>query len=36
MEHKSELIKYRIERCNSTIEEAKIAMDMNKLHLSIN
>ncbi len=36
MEHNEELIKYRVARCDSTIEEAKIAIDLNKLHLANN
>jgi len=36
MENNKELIKYRIERCDCTVEEAKIAIDLKKLHLAYN
>jgi uncharacterized protein (UPF0332 family) len=36
MENREELIKYRIERCDSSMEEAKIAVDLGKLHLAYN
>lgn len=36
MEFKEELIKYRLDRCKSSMEEAKIAIDLGKLHLAYN
>jgi uncharacterized protein (UPF0332 family) len=36
MENNKELIKFRVERCDCTIDEAKIAIDLNKLHLAYN
>jgi uncharacterized protein (UPF0332 family) len=36
MEHKEDLIKYRIQRCEQTLKEAKWAMDKNTLPLAEN